>query len=268
MSSGVKFILSRIERNDTSLCIVDLQYENIDDTIAIQLAHSLCTNTVVQTLNLQSNKISDTGAIALSQCLCVNTTITTINISKNNIYSNGIIALLQSLQQSNRTVSTLDIRYNKYHVDNVNSRTLAVAVAETLRYNPILQYFHITVPVTRTQQQQQQQSQEDSIVQSIVSALEQYNDTIIGMNITSSNNYSIQNELKQIKCIIIENQLGKRTAPYKMGHVRSIIYQQLLQEWIPQYYSSASHHHYDMYNIFHQQRHDTTQSLNKKPISS
>ena len=118
----MKKICYLLSRNFTSIKILLLQNNNINDNCAILLFQSLKYNKALTILNLDHNQISSKSIIYSDLFFKYNNSLNALVLSYNYLGSNGSKYLLQFLQYNkNSELRTLDISYNGISEEGVNS---------------------------------------------------------------------------------------------------------------------------------------------------
>ena len=110
--ANINAMLQRVLYDDSACHSLDLEWAQLGDGGAAQLARRLDANTHLHTLRLWSNRIGDEGAAELAGALATNTSLTLLNLSHNAIGDEGAAELAAALG-SNTTLATLDLRANK-----------------------------------------------------------------------------------------------------------------------------------------------------------
>ncbi|KAF9147314.1 hypothetical protein BG015_011079 [Linnemannia schmuckeri] len=128
--------LAETLKTDSTLTILYLNNNSIEDNGAVALSVALKTNSNLTTLHLTRNPIGESGAVALSEALKTNSTLTTLHLGSNWFRENGVVALFETLK-TNSTLTTLHLDNNPIG-DNG-----AVALSETLKTNSTLTTLHL-----------------------------------------------------------------------------------------------------------------------------
>ncbi|KAL0239612.1 hypothetical protein GEMRC1_009720 [Eukaryota sp. GEM-RC1] len=113
---------------NTTVTIVNLSRNSIEDEDAKSLAEALKVNTTVLSIDLSWNNIEVEGAKAVAEALKINTTVSSFNLSGNSIGAEGAGALAEALKV-NSTITSLDLSANRIEAEG------ARAVAEMLKVN-------------------------------------------------------------------------------------------------------------------------------------
>ena len=109
-------------RNFTTIKILSLQNNNINDNCAQILFHNLKFNKAINILNLSYNKISNTSIEYSDLFFKNNHSLNTLVLSNNYLGSNGCINLMNFLKCNQKSVlRTLDIGYNGISEEGMSS---------------------------------------------------------------------------------------------------------------------------------------------------
>mmetsp|Transcript_15103 Transcript_15103/g.28638 ORF Transcript_15103/g.28638 Transcript_15103/m.28638 type:complete len:266 (-) Transcript_15103:197-994(-) len=97
---GISTICARLQRNDPSLTVLNLNHQDIGNDSCKDLAAALTTNTHLVVLFLDNNFIGTSGVQALATTLASHPRLTHLNLSYNRIDDDGCMALATLLRQS------------------------------------------------------------------------------------------------------------------------------------------------------------------------
>ena len=105
--------ISTCLKDDTtsSLCKLNLSYNQITDDDTSILAEAVTINTTLQMLNISHNKISDNGVSFISKCLKLNKTLHELILSGNSITDEGARSLAEAIHV-NTALQELNISKN------------------------------------------------------------------------------------------------------------------------------------------------------------
>lgn len=134
---GVSIIASALKTNNTLVGLYLTSNYNFSDESAKILAEGLKENHSLKTLDLSNNAIENSGAIALAGMLESNKTLINLNLSRNEISNLGINKLAQILSNINRNLEKLNIEYNTFGDESVDS------IIKMLRNNQNLEHLVI-----------------------------------------------------------------------------------------------------------------------------
>lgn len=99
-------------QTNQSLEEVYLNYNHVGASVKV-VANALChANTTLKVLHLGTNRIDNRGAHALANMLKFNTTLTFLSLIGNQIDHDGIVALVGALEHSNVTLESLELERN------------------------------------------------------------------------------------------------------------------------------------------------------------
>ncbi|KAF9312585.1 hypothetical protein BG006_004327, partial [Podila minutissima] len=123
--------LAEALKTNSTLTILDLSGNSIEEDGAQVLAEALKTNSILTNLNLTGNGIGADGAQVLAKALKTSSTLTTLNLDKNSIGGTGAQVLAEALK-TNSALTTLYLNSNSIG-DNG-----AQALAEAFQTNSTL----------------------------------------------------------------------------------------------------------------------------------
>ena len=119
--------IERLKRNDSTLTMLDLSKEGIDDDELEVLADALKMNSNLTTLNISNNFFYKDGVNALAEALKNNKTLTTLIMRDNNINVVAVANLADALK-NNTSLTELDIA--RCNINDVGIRALSIALIE------------------------------------------------------------------------------------------------------------------------------------------
>jgi len=106
-------ILMNIFTINSTLKVLHLSHNFLNDTEAESIAKMLQHNKSLEVLSIENNQLRRAGVVNLATALKTNKTLTTLNLKNNTLMEDpGIVALAMVLQKENTTLSalTLDLR--------------------------------------------------------------------------------------------------------------------------------------------------------------
>ena len=104
----------------SSLKILNLQGNDIDDVKVVQISKGLETNKSLTHLYLCNNAIGDSGVTALAYSLAKNTTLRVLGLTDNRFGTRGVQAFVECLTE-NKTLQSLDLDSNDASDDLVSA---------------------------------------------------------------------------------------------------------------------------------------------------
>jgi hypothetical protein len=125
--SALQSILSRLERNDPTLCSLCLRNSFFGISGLHQLVSALVRNKTLLSLNLSNNEFDSREAVALKLLLVQNKTLLSLDLGRNIFGPKGIEMLVDGLSK-NESMQTLKL--NNINISSFGARRLAVVLAE------------------------------------------------------------------------------------------------------------------------------------------